>query len=106
MAHVLPHGADTQMSWPHVHDWTGLRSRLGARAEAIVMAWKTALTPAGFVPLSGAEQRDALTSLTDRFLDVLASEPFVPERASSIGADLVGIGYTRPAALQATIDVL
>src|SRR5437773_1391320 len=103
--HTLCHGADTPMTWPQVHNWTGLRSRLGARAEATVEAWKAALAPAGFVPLSALEQREALTTLTERFLDVLAGEPFEPHAAAMIGANLVEIGYTLPAALQGTLEV-
>ena len=93
------------MSWPQVNNRAGLRTRLSAGAEPMVAAWKTALAPAGFVPLSGLEQLESLADLTERFLDVLVGEPFEPERAAAIGADLVAIGYTRPAALQGTLEV-
>ena len=93
------------MSRPQVDDLTGLRSRLGARADAIVAAWKAALVSAGFVPLSGVEQREALFQLTEQFLDVFLEQPFAPDKAASIGAELVKVGYTRPAALSGTLEV-
>lgn len=82
------------------------RERLEAHAERITAAWRAALTPTSYVPLGAAEQRQALSKLTLRVIEVLFSTPFSAQQASAVGAELVKLGYTRPAAISRTIDVL
>src|SRR3954453_21673259 len=86
-------------------DWADLRQRLSPRRDDIVGAWKSALAPTGYVPLSASEQRDALSALTHQILDLLLEDPFEPEQERAIGAELVKLGYTRAAALGRTLEV-
>jgi PAS domain S-box-containing protein len=83
-----------------------LRSKVRARRDQIVDAWRAALAATSYVPLSSEEQRLALTGLTDRLVDVLLGEPFVAAQAQAVGSELVRLGYTRPAALGKTLEVM
>src|SRR5579864_4452436 len=82
------------------------RERLEARMQPIAVAWRAALTPTSYVPMGAAEQRQALTELTRRVIDVLLGSPFSPKPAQAVGAELVKLGYVRPAAIGRTIEVL
>jgi PAS domain S-box-containing protein len=83
-----------------------LKSRLQARRDPIVDAWRAALAATSYVPLSAEEQRLALTGLTDQLVDVLLDEPFLAVQAQAVGSELVRLGYTRPAALGKTLEVM
>src|SRR5690349_11762227 len=83
-----------------------VRQVLEARCERVAAAWRSALAPTSYVPLSASEQRQALTLLTRRIVDVLLGKPFLAAQAQSVGAELVRLGYTRPSALARTIEVL
>jgi PAS domain S-box-containing protein len=82
------------------------RESLAGRRDQIVTAWRAALAPTSYVPLSGGEQRQALLALMIRLVDVLLAATFDAAQAQAIGADLVKLGYGRPAALGRTLDVL
>src|SRR5579864_2037470 len=86
-------------------DASPLYAELNARIEDIVGAWRAALAPTSYVPLSATEQHEALTHLTRALIDVLLAERFAPADAAPLGAELVKIGYTRPAALGRTLEV-
>jgi PAS domain S-box-containing protein len=83
-----------------------LKSKLQARRDLIVDAWRAALAATSYVPLSAEEQRLALTGLTDQLVDVLLDEPFLAAQAQAVGSQLVSLGYTRPAALGKTLEVM
>jgi PAS domain S-box-containing protein len=83
-----------------------LKSKLQARRERIVDAWRAALAATSYVPLSAEEQRLALIGLTDQLVDVLLDEPFLAAQAQAVGSELVRLGYTRPAALGKTLEVM
>lgn len=85
---------------------TDLRERLLAQREQLVTAWRSALAPTAYVPLSADEQRQALLALTDQLVEAVLAEPFGPGRARAVGRQLVRIGYSRPAALGRTLEVL
>jgi PAS domain S-box-containing protein len=91
---------------PLVQSRAELKARLQSRRDQIVETWRTALAPTSYVPLSADEQRLALTGLTDQLVDVLLDEPFVAAQAQAVGVELVRLGYTRPAALGRTLEVL
>ncbi|MBV8720489.1 MAG: GGDEF domain-containing protein, partial [Chloroflexi bacterium] len=88
------------------HDRAELRNRLLERHEQIAAAWRAALVPTAYVPLSADEQRQALIGLTDRLIDALLAEPYAPIESSSVGADLVDLGFARASALGRSVDVL
>jgi PAS domain S-box-containing protein len=83
-----------------------LRIKLQARRDQIVDAWRAALAATSYIPLSAEEQRLALTGLTDQLVDVLLDEPFLAAQAQAVGSELVRLGYTRPAALGKTLEVM
>jgi PAS domain S-box-containing protein len=83
-----------------------LKIKLQARRDRIVDAWRAALAATSYVPLSAEEQRLALIGLTDQLVDVLLDEPFHAAQAQAVGSELVRLGYTRPAALGKTLEVM
>lgn len=83
-----------------------LLATLRARCEAIADRWYRAVAGTSYSSLDGSEVRARLVTLTDRASDVLLAEPFAPDQAGAIGAELAALHYLRPVALGRTIEVL
>ena len=77
-----------------------------ARRDAMASAWTEAVATIGYVPLSPAELRIHLLSLTDQVITCLLAEPFDPGRAREIGATLARLHYREPDVLDRTLEVL
>jgi PAS domain S-box-containing protein len=83
-----------------------LQDKLLARRGEIAAAWRTALAPTAYVPLSADQQRHALVGFTERLIGALLSEPFSALEARGVGVDLANLGFARAAALGRTLEVL
>jgi PAS domain S-box-containing protein len=81
------------------------RQQLEGRRDPVVAAWRSALVATAYVPLSADEQRQALAALMDRIIDALLANTPSTAPLQVIGADLVKLGYSRPASLARTLDL-
>jgi PAS domain S-box-containing protein/diguanylate cyclase (GGDEF)-like protein len=72
----------------------------------LAAAWAGELTQVIYVARSRDEIECALLTHLSSLIDTIRSEELVAERAAQIGAELVEYGFTKPACLRCTIDLL
>ncbi|MFL5800502.1 MAG: PAS domain-containing protein [Roseiflexaceae bacterium] len=83
-----------------------LRPALRARRDSIVLAWSVALARTAVALPSAIELVARLGALLDQVIAALTAEPFAPEPARAIGADLAALAGNQLPTLGATIEIL
>ncbi|HEY2723994.1 MAG TPA: EAL domain-containing protein [Pseudonocardiaceae bacterium] len=68
--------------------------------------WAQAVTGTSYVPMTRHELETMLGEFTTRLVDAIRSEPFSPEPAAEIGAELVAAHFTTPETLRRTVELI
>jgi diguanylate cyclase (GGDEF)-like protein len=71
-----------------------------------VQVWSRALHTAGYVPLTPIDRDQILTTLADRLIGALLSDPVDSAVSWQVGADLVAVGFATPEALGRTVTLV
>lgn len=81
-----------------------LLQQLQEHIPVIYARWKRALHPTGFTQDSPATVEKKLLGLIEEAIALLSRRAFIPEQAHDLGQAVVGLGYTAPEALRATLQ--
>src|SRR6185503_12303537 len=68
--------------------------------------WAAAVDSTSYVPVTADELEHQLRQLVHRLHDAVASQPFAPELASTVGTRLVDLNCTSPATLRTSLELL
>jgi diguanylate cyclase (GGDEF)-like protein/PAS domain S-box-containing protein len=68
--------------------------------------WAAAVGSTAYVPVAAAELEHQLRQLVHRLHDAVASQPFAPDQASTVGTRLVDLNCTSPATLSGSLELL
>lgn len=87
-------------------DSSSFSQTLRTHCDAIAERWYREIAATSCVPLKGPEVCQHLMELSIKVIRLLLAEPFEPEKAQEIGANLARLHYLQPEALGGTLQVL
>ena len=87
-------------------DSPSLSQTLRTHCDTIAERWYRQIAPTSYVPFKGSAVYQQLVELSIKAIRLLLAEPFEPDKAEKIGADLAHLQYLQPEALGGTLQVL
>jgi PAS domain S-box-containing protein len=97
---------NSKLENPMPADVIQLSQSLQARCGLVASEWHRAIAVTSFVPFNSAQVHQQLRDLACKVAAILASEPFDPAPAQTVGHALVQLHYLQPESLQDTLVVL